>query len=95
MLLTLVAAMAFGAIVNVLIERVAYRRLRRAPKLAALITAVGMSFILQWVGLHWNGSAPRQWPTVVPEGGIDVRRRHARSTRRSWWSSFTIPSCCC
>jgi branched-chain amino acid transport system permease protein len=71
LLLTLVAAMAFGAIVNVVIERVAYRRLRRAPKLAALITAVGMSFILQWVGLRWNGSAPRLWPTVVPEGGIE------------------------
>ncbi len=71
MLLTLLAAMAFGAIVNVLIERVAYRRLRRAPKLAALITAVGMSFILQWVGLRWNGSAPRLWPTVVPDGGIE------------------------
>jgi branched-chain amino acid transport system permease protein len=71
MLATLVAAMCFGAVVNVVIERVAYRRLRRAPKLAALITAVGMSFILQWVGLRWNGSAPRQWPTVVPDGGID------------------------
>jgi branched-chain amino acid transport system permease protein len=71
MLVTLLAAMAFGALVNVLIERVAYRRLRRAPKLAALITAVGMSFILQWVGLRWNGSAPRLWPTVVPDGGIE------------------------
>jgi branched-chain amino acid transport system permease protein len=72
MLLTLLAAMGFGAAVNVLIERVAYRRLRRAPKLAALITAVGMSFILQWVGLKWNGSAPQQWPTVIPQGGIDI-----------------------
>ena len=70
MLLTLVAAMAFGALANMLIERVAYRRLRRAPKLAALITAVGMSFILQWIGLRWNGSSPRQWPQVVPPGGI-------------------------
>jgi len=72
MLLTLVVAMGFGATVNVVIERVAYRRLRRAPKLAALITAVGMSFILQWVGLKWNGSAPQQWPTVIPAGGIDI-----------------------
>ena len=70
MLLTLVAAMASGALANMLIERVAYRRLRRAPKLAALITAVGMSFILQWIGLRWNGSSPRQWPQVVPPGGI-------------------------
>ncbi len=72
MLLTLIAAMAFGATTNVVIERVAYRRLRRAPKLAALITAVGMSFILQWVGLKWNGSAPQQWPTVIPTGGIPI-----------------------
>ncbi len=72
MLVAIAVAMAFGATVNVLIERVAYRRLRRAPRLAALITAVGMSFILQWVGLKWNGSTPRQWPTAIPPGGIDI-----------------------
>jgi len=90
MLVTLVAAMAFGAIVNVLIERVAYRRLRRAPKLAALITAVGMSFILQWVGLRWNGSAPQQWPTVVPEGGIEFGDVTLQYTT-IMVVSFTIP----
>jgi len=90
MLLTLVAAMAFGAIVNVVIERVAYRRLRRAPKLAALITAVGMSFILQWVGLRWNGSAPRLWPTVVPEGGIEFGEVTLRYTT-ILVVAFTIP----
>ncbi len=72
MLLALVGAMAFGAIVNVVIERVAYRRLRRAPKLASLITAVGMSFILQFIGLKWNGTTPKQWPTVIPPGGIEI-----------------------
>jgi branched-chain amino acid transport system permease protein len=72
MLITLVLAMGFGATINVLIERVAYRRLRRAPKLAALITAVGMSFILQFVGLKWNGSTPKQWPTMIPSGGIGI-----------------------
>ncbi|MGB7964037.1 MAG: branched-chain amino acid ABC transporter permease, partial [Propionicimonas sp.] len=68
----LLACMAFGAIVNVLIERIAYRRLRRAPKLASLITAVGVSFILQWVGLRWNGSTPKQWPSIIPSGGIPL-----------------------
>src|SRR5262249_49506208 len=53
---TLVAAMAFCGSINVAIEFLAYRRLRRAPKLAPLITAVGMSFVLQFVGLKWNGS---------------------------------------
>ena len=37
-----------------MIERVAYRPLRSAPKLAPLITAIGMSFILQNVGLLWR-----------------------------------------
>jgi len=63
--LTLVCAMVFCGAINVAAERVAYRRLRRAPKLASLITAVGLSFIFQWVGLQWNGSAPKQWPSVV------------------------------
>src|SRR3954452_18392952 len=44
--------------INVLIEKVAYRPLRNAPKLAPLITAVGMSFILQNVGLLWLGGSP-------------------------------------
>jgi len=68
----LFAVMAFGAVINVLIERLAYRRLRNAPKLAPLITAVGMSFLLNFIGLKWNGSTPRQWPTVIPNGDIYI-----------------------
>jgi branched-chain amino acid transport system permease protein len=52
----LVAMIACGAL-NVMIERVAYRPLRNAPKLAPLITAVGFSFILQNVGLEWLGGS--------------------------------------
>lgn len=68
----LFAVMAFGATINVLIERLAYRRLRNAPKLAPLITAVGMSFLLNFIGLKWNGSTPRQWPTVIPNFDIQI-----------------------
>jgi branched-chain amino acid transport system permease protein len=52
----LVAMIACGSL-NVMIERVAYRPLRGAPKLAPLITAVGFSFILQNVGLEWLGGS--------------------------------------
>jgi branched-chain amino acid transport system permease protein len=69
-LVTLVATMAFCGGVNVTLEFVAYRRLRKAPKLAPLITAVGMSFMLQFVGLKWNGSTPKQWPTILPQGAF-------------------------
>jgi branched-chain amino acid transport system permease protein len=70
MILTLVVVMALCALLNVTAERVAYRRLRRAPKLAPLITAVGISFIFQWFGLVLNGSAPKSWPKVIPDGGL-------------------------
>lgn len=70
--LTLVLAMTFCGALNVLIERLAYRRLRDAPKLAPLITAVGVSFILQFIGLKWNGSAPRNFVTVVPRSTMEI-----------------------
>jgi branched-chain amino acid transport system permease protein len=44
-------------LLNAMIERVGYRPLRSAPKLAPLITAVGFSFILQNVGLLWLGGS--------------------------------------
>lgn len=77
LLAVLLLTMLFGAAVNVTIERLAYRRLRNAPKLAPLITAVGMSFILQWIGLKWIGSVPVNVNTVLPAtryefGGIEI-----------------------
>ncbi|MGO9750454.1 MAG: branched-chain amino acid ABC transporter permease [Solirubrobacteraceae bacterium] len=67
LLLTLVVAMAVCGSLNVLIERVAYRPLRNAPKLAPLITAVGFSFILQNVGLLWKGGSPVGVPDLINE----------------------------
>src|SRR3954463_15585794 len=55
---TMLLAMIVCGSLNVMIERVAYRPLRGAPKLAPLITAVGMSFVLQNVGLLWLGGSP-------------------------------------
>jgi branched-chain amino acid transport system permease protein len=57
LLLVLVLSMLTCGLLNTMIERVAYRPLRNAPKLAPLITAVGFSFILQNVGLLWHGGA--------------------------------------
>jgi branched-chain amino acid transport system permease protein len=67
-----VAVMAFCASINVGIEFFAYRRLRNAPKLAPLITAVGVSFILQNVGIIFNGSAPNSRASVLPQGSITI-----------------------
>jgi branched-chain amino acid transport system permease protein len=60
----IIAALAC-AFLNMLIERVAYRPLRNAPKLAPLITAVGFSFILENVGVLWNGGQQQAVPDLV------------------------------
>ncbi|HTE59379.1 MAG TPA: branched-chain amino acid ABC transporter permease [Solirubrobacteraceae bacterium] len=65
LLLILVVAMVACGSLNVMIERVAYRPLRNAPKLAPLITAVGFSFILQNVGLLWLGGSHRGVPDLI------------------------------
>jgi branched-chain amino acid transport system permease protein len=59
LLATLVVSMLASGVLNAMIERVAYRPLRNAPKLAPLITAVGFSFLLQNVGLLWRGGSPQ------------------------------------
>jgi branched-chain amino acid transport system permease protein len=68
--LTLLVAMAFCGTLNITIERLAYRPLRNAPRLAPLITAIGMSFILQNVGLNRLGPAPVSVPNILPTGAV-------------------------
>ncbi len=65
LLVTLVLCMVASGALNTMIERVAYRPLRDAPKLAALITAVGFSFILQNVGVLWLGGSQRGIPDLI------------------------------
>jgi branched-chain amino acid transport system permease protein len=65
LLVTLPVAMLGSGMLNTMIERVAYRPLRSAPKLAPLITAVGFSFILQNVGLLWRGGSQQGIPDLI------------------------------
>jgi branched-chain amino acid transport system permease protein len=79
LLVSLIVAMIACGTLNVMIERVAYRPLRNAPKLAPLITAVGFSFILQNVGLEWYGGSQkgvddliRSQDTFFVVGGVHI-----------------------
>jgi len=65
LLLTLLISMLTCGTLNVMIERVGYRPLRGAPKLAPLITAIGFSFILQNVALLWLGGLPVSLPDLI------------------------------
>jgi branched-chain amino acid transport system permease protein len=63
-------AMAFCGALNTTIETVAYRPLRSAPRLAPLITAIGVSFILQNVGLIWKGPNYINVVDVFPHSAV-------------------------
>ena len=58
--------------VNLLIERVAYRRLRNAPRLAPLITAIGVSILLQTFAMMIWGRSPVAFPQVMPQASYQV-----------------------
>lgn len=74
---TLLSAMLLCGLTGVLIERLAYRRLRNAPRLAPLITAIGVSFILENLMQLWRGPSPVPFPDVIPNptfhlGGVAI-----------------------
>jgi branched-chain amino acid transport system permease protein len=62
--------MILTAVINASIERLAYRPLRSAPRLAPLISAIGMSFVLQNVGLVLLGPSQRAVEPVLPRTNL-------------------------
>jgi len=63
----LVCATAVCGGVGVALERIAYRPLRRSPRLAPLITAIGASYFLQNAVMLTLGSSPRPYPPLLPD----------------------------
>lgn len=63
--LLLIAAMLACSLLGLAIERLAYRPLRKAPKLNILITAIGVSLFLQYFGQAVFGAEPKKFPTVL------------------------------
>jgi branched-chain amino acid transport system permease protein len=66
--LIFVAAMGFAALFGVGIELFAYRPLRNSPRLAALITAIGVSMLLEFGGQGIFGSKTKGFPDLAPHG---------------------------
>ncbi len=60
------------SVLGVLIEKIAYKPLRKAPPLAVLITAIGMSFLLQSSSLLFFGSTPIPFQSVIPNENIKL-----------------------
>jgi branched-chain amino acid transport system permease protein len=68
--LVFLATMLTTALINVTIDRLAYRPLRHAGRLSPLITAIGISFMLENLALLWMGPAPVSYPEIFPS--VDI-----------------------
>ncbi len=66
LLISLVAAVVVCAILNFAIEKIAYRPLRNAPRLAPLITAMGMSLLLQTLAMMIWRPSTKPYPILLP-----------------------------
>lgn len=65
--LVLLLTMLCTGVVNVALDRLAYKPLRRAPRIAALITAVGASFALENLMQNWYGPSQVLYPNLFPD----------------------------
>jgi len=70
--LLLVVCMVISALLNVTVERLAYRPLQNAPRLALLISAIGASFILEDAAKLWRGPSPLRFPAIFPDTSIQL-----------------------
>lgn len=68
--LVLLVAMAVCAALGILIERLAYKPLREKPRLTVLITAIGVSLLLEYTGQLVFGAAPRGFPSLLTSSPI-------------------------
>jgi branched-chain amino acid transport system permease protein len=68
--LCIVAAMPFCGALNFAVDYLVYRPLRTAPKLAPLVSAIGVSFLFMNVGLFWGGAQDVNFPKLVPDTNL-------------------------
>jgi branched-chain amino acid transport system permease protein len=69
---TLLVAMVASALAGIIIEKVAYKPLRNSPRIALLITAIGVSLFLQNAMRLLVGSNPKPFPDLINAGSINI-----------------------
>ena len=70
--IVMIASMLICGVLGYLNERIAYRPLRNAPRIASLITAIGVSFLLEYGGQFVFGPDPKFFPTLIDKHLINV-----------------------
>jgi branched-chain amino acid transport system permease protein len=92
----MLVTMLCTGLINMTIDRIAYKPLRRAPRLAPLITAVGMSFMLENLGMIWKGPSQILYPDIfpafdIPNGLFGLNTMVLFTTKDVFLMGVTIP----
>ncbi|WP_033827980.1 branched-chain amino acid ABC transporter permease [Bacillus andreraoultii] len=68
----LLLSMTICATLGVIIERVAYKRLRNSTRIAALITAIGVSLLIEYLVIYFRGAQVEAYPNVLPSKSFEL-----------------------
>lgn len=68
----LLISMAVTACLGMLVEKLAYKPLRHAPRISILITAIGVSFFLEYASMYFVTPTPRTFPNVIDNISFNV-----------------------
>ncbi len=68
----LILSMLLAALMGIILERIAYKRLRTAPRISALITAIGVSLFLQNLALLIFGANPKVMPELISKTPVEI-----------------------
>jgi len=68
----LIISMVACSVLGMIIEKIAYKPLRNSSKIAVLITAIGMSLLLEYVMMFFVGAEVRSYPEVLSEASFDI-----------------------
>jgi branched-chain amino acid transport system permease protein len=90
LLVSLAVAIAACGLLNATVERIAYKPLRNAPRLAPLITAIGVSFILENIAIIWKGTRPVSLPVSDFAAGHGGEVFHVGSVVYTWDRLFVL-----
>ncbi len=89
--LMLVAAPLFCAALNVTVDRLVYKPLRNAPKLAPLVSAIGVSFIFMNIGVFWMGTYDQNFPELIPKTNLTPGTAVAITYQHLMVVAVTVP----
>lgn len=68
----LIISMVVTGLLGILVEKIAYKPLRKAPRISLLITAIGVSFFLEYTSMYFVSPTPRIFPNVIDSLSLNI-----------------------